>query len=112
MVRLGLIVMVLALAGCSALRDAVSANAKVAGTAQVGALPQYVDRDARQTHARPGGLGVRGGQRATVPAHPDPDSAERRADGGATEGEGGQRGAGAGRGQARAQLRAARPSLF
>src|SRR5882724_4815164 len=33
MVRLGLIVMVLALAGCSALRDAFSANAKVAGTA-------------------------------------------------------------------------------
>src|SRR6267378_1007215 len=33
MVRLGLIIMVFALAGCSALRDAFSAHAQVAGTA-------------------------------------------------------------------------------
>src|SRR5712692_8496912 len=52
MVRLGLIVMVLALAGCSALRDAVSANAKVAGTAAgqtltVDRLAQVVGRAQR-----------------------------------------------------------------
>src|SRR5216683_4971 len=52
MVRLGLIVMMLALAGCSALRDAVSANAKVAGTAAgqtltVDRLAQVVGRAQR-----------------------------------------------------------------
>src|SRR5882672_9518417 len=52
MVRLGLIVMVLALAGCSAVRDAVSANAKVAGTAAgqtltVDRLAQVVGRAQR-----------------------------------------------------------------
>src|SRR6266852_3827351 len=52
MVRLGLIVMMLALAGCSAARDAVSANAKVAGTAAgqtltVDRLAQVVGRAQR-----------------------------------------------------------------
>src|SRR3989449_2249441 len=52
MVRLGPIVLVLALAGCSAVRDAVSANAKVAGTAAgqtltVDRLAQVVGRAQR-----------------------------------------------------------------
>src|SRR2546425_10313583 len=52
MVRLGLIVMILALAGCSAVRDAFSANAKVAGTAAgqtltVDRLAQVVGRAQR-----------------------------------------------------------------
>ena len=78
----------------------------------MGALSRPADRDARQAHARPGGFSVPGRHGTPVPAHPHPNPAERRADGGAAEGEGSQRGADAGRGASWIQLRAARPALL
>src|SRR2546427_737414 len=155
MVRLGLIVMVLVLTGCSALGDAFSGDPQVAGTAAgqtltvdrlanmvgraqripvrpdvlTGEANVYLDYavfatelgrgrdlhesalvlatqwpvaaqlkwehyhaqlidDARQAHARRGGFSVPGRHGAPVPAHPHPNPAERRADGGAAEAEG------------------------
>src|SRR5438874_10702709 len=64
----------------------------------MGALSRPADHDARQAHARSGGFRVPGRHGPPVPAHPHPNPAERRADGGAAEREGSQRGADAGRG--------------